>query len=72
MFYSIFTSSEGMNLAQSKINELIEQVLSEEGLTSKELVIAGFRFEWFLNYNQLEIKFFSKFTLFIAWRAVLR
>merc|ERR1712242_136108 len=33
---------EGMNLAQSKINELIEQVLSEEGLTSKELVIAGF------------------------------
>ena len=47
MLYSILTS-EGMNLAQSKINELIEQVLSEEGLTSKELVIAGFRFEWFL------------------------
>lgn len=31
-----------MILAQSKINELIDQILDEEGLTSNELIIAGF------------------------------
>ena len=39
---SILTQSDGMLLAQSKINELIDQILDEEGLTSNELVIAGF------------------------------
>ena len=34
---------EGMDLAQTKINEIIAQVLDEEGLTPKELVIGGFR-----------------------------
>ena len=50
---------EGMELAQTKINEIINQVLDEEGLTPKELVIGGFRqfFPLFLVYT-----IFSKIT----------
>ena len=48
-----------MDLAQTKINTIINQVLDEEGLTPKELVIGGFRqfFPLFLVYT-----IFSKIT----------
>ena len=40
-----------MDLAQTKINTIINQVLDEEGLTPKELVIGGFRQFFLSNFS---------------------